>query len=1022
MDRPEVTLDEHALALIRKLRDATQQTFDLEKVEAILEKILNESNRVDALLLGIDSWLDNSNHQSTADLSGAVWEHFREKVTFEKGLVEGKRKEETGTYAKRRHLTQLSFIALTWPSTSYNVAECGQKVAKDIYQCAQRWPNFDTDFAPLANTVLLLRHWAAIAKGEQAKTDDYVGRPGRLKNREWACLAQLVDRLNTEIYGTELTIELSDSLQVEISRWLESRDGSLLVQGHRLDIWRPDSTSYYFLEKGQNGLLQRIVSRPTAPATTPHDIAPSSPLTTRLSSAVSGTDQSFHESETLSETFSDIMHDGPFQSPPDEPAGAPLIAMEALRIEPDYHHGEVNDCYDWANDSPLTLYSTTENDRAWNSLMKHQGGRQPLIRLPTSTASPQSSASVCTADFEQEAYIEIEPPNEDAISHGEDEAWVIATTADRSDGPGHEYPHDAEQDRSWMDVCTNVTQGSPAVEQTSPISEASIAETVGGLRPTHPASQSSTTSGILSGGSLTLPITPRRTLPYSSERDALPLTPSSIGSRLLSVLGTTATPLHMPHMLKLRVRIPPPSLSSGPSRPDPFAWVQSSPAEITPVGPLTLGSTISSEGPLSIEEDMLSRLAADIDAHLKLVDAEAAVASSSRLCKARRNWLHGSTQLANAFAPEDIGLGRGMAISSEDAEVCYFTAETFVRLISQGESFACPVIIKEKFTDSNFHDVRLVAQAFEDGYPTAEVDVVMVHDDHPRRLPMSKFVSHVRSGDTPLSAVDLSPAFREAIRGHESILTRVPGYDAGQTAMARARSQLTRYPAIGAVDVTGCLAFNHLATPGAFSGPRVTVLGKTWMRNTTGLQFCLFVPKVEMEESWPAFENQGLDWRPCGKQRLIVLKRDDVLLLPEDFLYVFYSLETTVTMGGVLWDDRNIRAPLLSMRRAKQHPRSTNWRIPDGLPLVIDGLRTLLNDKPERFGCSTIESRSAVNNLIRDLLPSSSSDVMIDTAQSARVGTRTVGMMDSDSDEPHTRGKRRRTALTIVEQRASRSP
>ncbi|KAK4552384.1 hypothetical protein LTR86_010398 [Recurvomyces mirabilis] len=988
MSCPANTLDNDALTLIQALRDATQQTFDLDKVKAIVEKILNQSNRVDALLLGIDRWLETKKGEDLAGLSGAVWEHFREKVNSEKRLDEGKEKEERGAYAERRYLMQQSFIALMWPTGIYDVSKCGRVMMNNIYQCARRWPNFETELVPPANCILLLRHWMAIANMENAKINDYIGRPGILRNQEWRCLAQYAASSSAKIYGKEITRDLVASLQVDIDQWLESRDGSLLIHGRRLDDLRPDSTSFYFLEKGHNGLLQRVSCQPFAPGYTPSEAVFPSPLTSRLSSEGVETDRSSHDVESFPGSPTIRVRSGLLRSTPIELAGSPVVAIEALRIQTDGCHSEVNNDHDrWDMDSATTLCSTAETEQAWTVLPKHQKSPPTSVELATSTVSPESSSSVCTEDFEQETCIQIEPPNEYIAPHDDDQTIVIATVDRSLSGSDDGYLYNAEQEGPSLEACRDEDQSPASVERATPMSVSSIAEVVGDPGPPRTPDRYSILSRVLNGDSSALRITSRLTRPCLNGSNALPLTPSSM---------SISSRFHRPVS---RLCLPPLSRLCGPSRIDRFAGTPSSSLEGTTLRPLTLGSQISSDGPLGIEESLLKRLGPDIETHLRLVKTEATVPSPSHLCKVRSNWLHGATQLATVYTPEGADLGRGTAASSGDADVCYFTAETFVGRILQGESFTCPVIIKEDFTDSKFLDVRLVLKALEDGYPTADVNVVMVHDDHTRELSMSEFVSHVRSGDKPLSAVDLSPAFREAFRAHEPTWTRVDRFSVSQTATARARSHPDQQTVGGTVDVAGCLTINHLATPGAFSGPRVTALGNTWMRNTTGLQLCLFVPKAEMEKSWSAFQEEGLDWNPHGKQRLLFWERDDVVLLPADLVHAVYSVQTAITVGGVVWDAGDIDAPLRSILRARQHPQSTNWRLPDGLSRVIDGLSTLLNDKPERFGCNTSESRTAFDDLIRDLLPSGNAHGTVGAARSVQVG-----------DEPYTEspGRKRR--------------
>lgn len=67
---------------------------------------------------------------------------------------------------------------------------------------------------------------------------------------------------------------------------------------------------------------------------------------------------------------------------------------------------------------------------------------------------------------------------------------------------------------------------------------------------------------------------------------------------------------------------------------------------------------------------------------------------------------------------------------------------------------------------------------------------------------------------------------------------------------------------------------------GAFCGPRTGVLGGTWGHNLTGERLYVFVPPSRMAPSMRNdFARDALNWRPGDERRLILLRRNDLLLL-----------------------------------------------------------------------------------------------------------------------------------------------
>ncbi|KAK4889049.1 hypothetical protein LTR49_028810, partial [Elasticomyces elasticus] len=173
--------------------------------------------------------------------------------------------------------------------------------------------------------------------------------------------------------------------------------------------------------------------------------------------------------------------------------------------------------------------------------------------------------------------------------------------------------------------------------------------------------------------------------------------------------------------------------------------------------------------------------------------------------------------------------------------------------------------------------------------------------------------------------------------------------------------------------------------------------------------FCLYVPEAEMETLWEGFERTGPDWHPQGKQRLIILERNDVAFLPANLVHAIYTVQTAVTIGGAVWDEHDIIASVRSLQWAQEHPQCANWSIPDQLPLVIEGLHELVHDNVYRFARHHSESDflRAFHNVIRDFMPGNHPSAISGIGRCKLLRARRhESPTDSDDDEPHTPEKR----------------
>lgn len=110
------------------------------------------------------------------------------------------------------------------------------------------------------------------------------------------------------------------------------------------------------------------------------------------------------------------------------------------------------------------------------------------------------------------------------------------------------------------------------------------------------------------------------------------------------------------------------------------------------------------------------------------------------------------------------------------------------------------------------------------------------------------------------------------------------------------------------------------------------------------------------DKDWDDFARDGASWSPAGKGRVIILEKDDVLLMPPGLrvLHTVFTLGTSLMEGGIIWDECNIPALLDELLWVAQNQSCTNEAVAYQLPEVIDSLRIWINENGE--GLSTRES------------------------------------------------------------------
>ncbi|KAK3617284.1 hypothetical protein LTR22_026789 [Elasticomyces elasticus] len=122
-------------------------------------------------------------------------------------------------------------------------------------------------------------------------------------------------------------------------------------------------------------------------------------------------------------------------------------------------------------------------------------------------------------------------------------------------------------------------------------------------------------------------------------------------------------------------------------------------------------------------------------------------------------------------------------------------------------------------------------------------------------------------------------------------------------------------------------------------------------RNQEGVQYWMVVPEAAMVSEWEAFKNEGDNWLPGGRERLIVLDEDDVLLIPPGLrvVHAVHSPLSYLMEGGMLWDELRVLETLYSIAWTRENGVITNKDMAYQLPRIMNNLKRLVRARTDKF-------------------------------------------------------------------------
>lgn len=362
-----------------------------------------------------------------------------------------------------------------------------------------------------------------------------------------------------------------------------------------------------------------------------------------------------------------------------------------------------------------------------------------------------------------------------------------------------------------------------------------------------------------------------------------------------------------------------------------------------------------SQGTLTIEELLHNRYFTMIADYVERLSAEARQADDMGQGLLRAQWLNPATRWATIYTQPDGELPDGKARTYDESDVLYMTSSELLLAAQEGQVFRKPIIIKENFSDSGMHTAESLASLLQDLSRNDTLDARWLDHVPPEGSSIETLVRSLGTNHYGGGADTLN--LRNIMKSHRPLFTMFPRFRLLDSLVERAHGGVLYTQAnSGSVDIASCINSNVLTFPGSFSGAFLDSLSGTWMRNLDGVNFWMIVPEDDMASEWETFAKAGRDWNPNGKERLVLLEQDDVLLIPPGLrvVHALHSPTKCVMERGVIWDDLNILQTLRAVYwSCKNRAITDDDAVGRWLPGIIEEVEVLVREQPDRFrGCS----------------------------------------------------------------------
>jgi hypothetical protein len=307
---------------------------------------------------------------------------------------------------------------------------------------------------------------------------------------------------------------------------------------------------------------------------------------------------------------------------------------------------------------------------------------------------------------------------------------------------------------------------------------------------------------------------------------------------------------------------------------------------------------------------------------------------------------------ASIYTEPESALGLS-STSADEADIWYLNWDCFQSYADRGYVFNRPVVIKQTFQDSGMYSIGEYMHQLWHRFPDRVIDVHNSRTGECSKYSIPDFCSAVSKAD--LSSTVESAQISNAInlsrlaQADEPLLTRMGRFRLLSILTDRLNSDVGKRQSKEPSDVEGSLGFNLLGFKGAFSRPHLDYLLGTWVRCLVGRKVWLIVPHMDQDD-WNGFAQEGCNWSPRGKARIVMLEKNDVLLMPPSVrtVHAVFTPEPSLMEGGMLWDESSIPEILQGLLWVACNQACTNEAIALQLPAIVDTLELWVAQKNAR--------------------------------------------------------------------------
>ena len=247
-----------------QIHEAENSEYSLELFARVRDRLLRNDSRNSAMIYHLRHALNRKGHD--LEHLGVDWHRFRSRARrIEKERLTNGLQTQSWQVAERR-LKQIKFILDRWPRDvlrHYGWGSTGQSKIRELYNCSKEFPNFEQDFVPVANYVLMLKHRAAIQRsGSYERTIGF--NPKQVfRTKDLPIISKLKNSLAPiSKYGEVFTLQAALNSREEVQAWMTANEGSRRMIRELLEVPVKYSWRLFLLEKDRYGLLEAKNSLP----------------------------------------------------------------------------------------------------------------------------------------------------------------------------------------------------------------------------------------------------------------------------------------------------------------------------------------------------------------------------------------------------------------------------------------------------------------------------------------------------------------------------------------------------------------------------------------------------------------------------------------------------------------------------------------------------------------------------------------------------------------------------------------